>query len=83
MVRPSEENEWDTKVESKQDDASASFSDLAQQEESDDQAQGARKRAMSVASTHPSVETVVSKAKRAASSLWTLLHAQVGWIIIC
>ena len=36
-----------------------------------------RKRAMSVASAQPSVETVVSKAKRAASTLWTLLHAQV------
>lgn len=37
-----------------------------------------RRRSMSVASAHPSVETVVSKAKRAASTLWTLLHAQVG-----
>lgn len=37
----------------------------------------ARRRAQSVASAHPSVETVVSKAKRAASTLWTLLHAQV------
>ena len=39
---------------------------------------GPRRRSMSVASTQPSVETVVSKAKRAASTLWTLLHAQVG-----
>lgn len=39
-----------------------------------------RGRSMSVASTQPSVETVVSKAKRAASTLWTLLHAQVGTI---
>ena len=37
-----------------------------------------RGRSMSVASAQPSVETVVSKAKRAASTLWTLLHAQVG-----
>lgn len=37
-----------------------------------------RPRAMSVATTHPSVESVVVKARRAASSLWILLHAQVG-----
>lgn len=37
-----------------------------------------RRRALSVASTQPSVETVVAKAKRAASSLWLLLHAQVS-----
>ena len=79
MVRPNEGNEWDRKAASKQDEASAStHASTRPREESDDQAQGARKRAMSVASTHPSVETVVSKAKRAASSLWTLLHAQVG-----
>ena len=81
MVRPNQGDEWDHKAESKQNEASPRAS--AQEEASSecDQAQGARKRAMSVASTHPSVETVVSKAKRAASSLWTLLHAQVGWII--
>lgn len=38
-----------------------------------------RRRSYSVASTQPSVETVVVKAKRAAHSLWTLLHAQVRW----
>jgi hypothetical protein len=38
-----------------------------------------RPRSLSVASAQPSVETVVTKAKRAASTLWTLLHAQVGW----
>jgi hypothetical protein len=37
----------------------------------------ARRRSRSVASASPSVETVVVKAKRAASSLWMLLHAQV------
>lgn len=36
-----------------------------------------RRRALSVASAQPSVETVIVKAKRAASSLWMLLHAQV------
>ena len=41
-----------------------------------------RGRSMSVASTQPSVETVISKAKRAASTLWTLLHAQVGTAIV-
>ena len=44
-----------------------------------------RMRSQSVASTQPSVETVVVKAKRAASTLWTLLHARVcvvveGWM---
>lgn len=38
-----------------------------------------RRRSVSVASAQPSVETVISKAKRAAKTLWTLLHAQVGW----
>ena len=38
---------------------------------------GGRMRSQSVASTQPSVETVVVKAKRAASTLWTLLHAKV------
>lgn len=37
----------------------------------------ARRRSHSMASAAPSVETVVVKAKRAASSLWMLLHAQV------
>jgi hypothetical protein len=37
----------------------------------------ARRRSRSMASAPPSVETVVVKAKRAASSLWMLLHAQV------
>jgi hypothetical protein len=40
-----------------------------------------RPRAMSWAVTNPSIETVVSKAKRAASSLWLLLHAQVGFLV--
>jgi len=35
-----------------------------------------RRRSQSVATAQPSVETVVVKAKRAASTLWTLLHAQ-------
>ena len=48
---------------------------------SSEQSPGLRRgRSMSVASTQPSVETVVSKAKRAASTLWTLLHAQVGTV---
>ena len=38
---------------------------------------GARGRSMSVATAQPSVETVVVKAKRAAKTLWILLHAQV------
>lgn len=37
-----------------------------------------RKRALSLAETQPSVETVIVKAKRAAQSLWMLLHAQVS-----
>ena len=36
-----------------------------------------RRRAVSVASAQPSVETVIVKAKRAAETLWLLLHAQV------
>jgi hypothetical protein len=36
-----------------------------------------RRRSLSMASAPPSVETVVVKAKRAATSLWMLLHAQV------
>lgn len=36
-----------------------------------------RRRALSLAETQPTVETVVAKAKRAAQSLWMLLHAQV------
>lgn len=40
----------------------------------------ARRRSLSVASAKPSVETVVVKAKRAASSLWLLLHAQVSFL---
>lgn len=38
---------------------------------------GVRRRALSMAETQPTVETVVVKAKRAAQSLWMLLHAQV------
>jgi hypothetical protein len=38
-----------------------------------------RRRSMSVATGTASVETVVAKAKRAASTLWTLLHSQVGF----
>jgi len=37
-----------------------------------------RKRSQSVATGQPSVETVMVKAKRAATSLWMLLHAQVS-----
>jgi hypothetical protein len=37
-----------------------------------------RRRSLSVATGQPSLETVVVKAKRAASSLWMLLHAQVS-----
>jgi hypothetical protein len=36
-----------------------------------------RRRSLSLATDQPSVETVVVKAKRAATTLWTLLHAQV------
>jgi hypothetical protein len=43
---------------------------------------GVRRRALSMAETQPSVETVVVKAKRAAQSLWMLLHAQVSGILI-
>jgi hypothetical protein len=43
----------------------------------------ARRRSRSMASAPPSVETVVVKAKRAASSLWMLLHAQVRVRIGC
>jgi hypothetical protein len=39
--------------------------------------QHSRRRAMSVSEAQPNVETVIGKAKRAASSLWILLHAQV------
>jgi hypothetical protein len=49
-----------------------------------------RGRSLSMATSQPSVETVVVKAKRAASSLWLLLHAQVRarslpfyWSTIC
>jgi len=38
-----------------------------------------RRRSLSVATGQPSVETVIVKAKRAASSLWMLLHAQVRY----
>lgn len=41
-----------------------------------------RMRSLSVATDQPSVETVVVKAKRAASSLWLMLHAQVSHIEI-
>jgi hypothetical protein len=37
-----------------------------------------RRRSLSVATGQPALETVVVKAKRAASSLWMLLHAQVS-----
>lgn len=36
-----------------------------------------RRRSLSVSTAQPSVETVIVKAKRAASHLWMLLHAQV------
>ena len=36
-----------------------------------------RRRSLSMAEPQPSVETVIVKAKRAAQSLWMLLHAQV------
>ena len=36
-----------------------------------------RRRSVSVATSVPDVETVVVKAKRAARTLWILLHAQV------
>lgn len=39
---------------------------------------GLRRRALSMAEAQPSVETVIVKAKRAAQSLWMLLHAQVS-----
>ena len=42
-----------------------------------------RRRSQSVASAQPSVETVVVKAKRAATTLWTLLHAKVRIRIAC
>ncbi|GAX22916.1 hypothetical protein FisN_24Lh202 [Fistulifera solaris] len=38
--------------------------------------QTGRPRSQSVATAQPSVETVVAKSKRAASTLWLLLHAQ-------
>lgn len=41
----------------------------------------ARRRSRSVASAPPSVETVVVKAKRAAASIWMMLHAQVRVIL--
>jgi hypothetical protein len=45
---------------------------------------GLRRRAMSMAEPQPSVETVIVKAKRAAQSLWMLLHAQVRlWCSHC
>jgi hypothetical protein len=44
----------------------------------DDQRPAGRRRSVSVAEASPSVETVMSKAKRAALSLWMLLHAQVS-----
>lgn len=37
-----------------------------------------RRRSLSLAEPQPSVETVIVKAKRAAQSLWMLLHAQVS-----
>ena len=36
-----------------------------------------RRRSLSMAEPQPNVETVIVKAKRAAQSLWMLLHAQV------
>lgn len=38
-----------------------------------------RRRALSLAESQTSVDTVIDKAKRAAQSLWMLLHAQVRW----
>jgi hypothetical protein len=43
---------------------------------------GLRRRALSMAETQPSVETVIVKAKRAAQSLWMLLHAQVSYVLL-
>jgi hypothetical protein len=40
---------------------------------------GVRRRSLSMAETQPSVETVIVKAKRAAQSLWMLLHSQVSF----
>jgi hypothetical protein len=42
-----------------------------------------RERSMSVPCRHETadVETVVSKAKRASSFLWMLLHSQVCWLV--
>lgn len=82
MEKPNQRNEPDGKEKNKNVAAApprpSSEAEEAPRSEPD-QAQGARRRAMSVASTHPAVETIVTRAKRAASSLWTLLHAQVGW----
>lgn len=39
---------------------------------------GFRRRALSMTESQPNVETVIVKAKRAAQSLWMLLHAQVS-----
>lgn len=71
-------NSWNREGESKsvEDDGSQSPLLCVETTTTTDQPH-ARRRAQSVASAHPSVETVVSKAKRAASTLWTLLHAQV------
>ena len=41
------------------------------------QQQQRRRRSLSMAEPQPNVETVIVKAKRAAQSLWMLLHAQV------
>jgi hypothetical protein len=42
------------------------------------QQQQQRRRSLSLAEPQPNVETVITKAKRAAQSLWMLLHAQVN-----
>lgn len=55
---------------------STSSSASADAARTDSQNGGGRRRAMSVATGTPNVETVVVKAKRAASTIWTLLHAQ-------
>jgi transcription elongation factor len=59
---------------------STSSSASADAARTDSQNGGGRRRAMSVATGTPNVETVVVKAKRAASTIWTLLHAQVGFL---
>ena len=72
MARPNESVKW------KEDDECKGIIDGALSHGDSVLSPSTRKRSMSVSSAQPSVETVVTKAKRAASTLWTLLHAQVG-----